>query len=793
MEKKIDIGQKAKVNIVWNISSNGYSEEEEKNIIAAFAKKYEIPASNIHVERKDTNVSASVENGLNSENIKDIHDPSFQQSTFPIWLAEEGIEDYDMDALLKIDSQINALIDYDSYEKCKKYRIKWIDWSNFLSYGKENHFDFTQLKGLVLLNGEPANKSGKSTFAYDLLHFLLFGKTKSGKADSLGEMFNNYLPKETELKVEGCINIDGSDYIIKRTLTRPAKSKKTVRTASQKVEYYKVFENGDRELLIDENLAEKSATETSKVIKDAIGNENDFDLIISANAKDLDDLISLKEDARGKLLSRWIGLSVLEDKEARAKEQWKKLSTGRYCDLYNRETLKADIVTLEDEITSANDIISTDNNKVSAANKKLEKYAKDKEKLLSSKRPVNAEITKAGDMTTLEAKLERLTEEGKNKKAQIPALKQQIIDMGDISYSEDEYKSLQKEKETIIERTSSIKAQIASLKKTNEDLASAEYCPTCHRKFDNVDNSGIIATNTKKINDLIAEGVKLKERKDVIIPQMEAIERKREQNTAKNRIELKIAAIEVEVSNLRDDYKETKNILQQRKDNEEAIRHNDKIDADVNVINESVRMGEKFRDELNAEINTQNGIITRNKASINEKKGIIVKIEEEIKTEKDWKLYLKMMGKDGITKMVLKNALPIINCELNRLLADVSDFKVEVEVNDKKDVDFWLIRDGVRSRLAAASGLERTQAALALRVVLGNMSRLSKPPFILLDEVLGTVDAEFYEDMKRLYDKILKNYDFILHICHLKDWVDYHNQIVTVTKKDNISSIKSVV
>jgi hypothetical protein len=110
-------------------------------------------------------------------------------------------------------------------------------------------------------------------------------------------------------------------------------------------------------------------------------------------------------------------------------------------------------------------------------------------------------------------------------------------------------------------------------------------------------------------------------------------------------------------------------------------------------------------------------------------------------------------------------------------------------MDQKNDIDFLLIRDDVAIRLSAASGLEKTQAALALRVVLGKMSRLSRPPFILLDEVLGTVAKENYDDMKKLYDKIVSEYDFVLHICHIDlDWYDDGN-IVTVTKKDNISSI----
>ena len=233
MEKKINIGQKAKVIITLTTKSS-ITKEEENSVIALFAKKYGIPEKNVRVDNIIvTDGNSSAEDGLNSNNVKSIHDPIFQQLLFKQYAAENEIEltEDEFNEIVKIDSRINSQIDYDTYEKGKKYIVKWIDWDNFLSYGKGNHFDFTTLKGLVLLNGEPANKSGKSTFAYDLLHFLLFGKTESGKSDDLGGLFNNYLPNETQLKVEGCICIDGVDYIIKRTLTRAAKSKKEARTA----------------------------------------------------------------------------------------------------------------------------------------------------------------------------------------------------------------------------------------------------------------------------------------------------------------------------------------------------------------------------------------------------------------------------------------------------------------------------------------------------------------------------------------------------------------------------------
>ena len=221
-ETKVKIGQKAKVEVVWNVLSVNYTQDKENDIKVAFAKKYGIPESNVTVTPNFISVNDNGVVSLNSDTISNIHDPKFQQALFPECLKEHGIEDYDMDELIKIDTQMNSLIDYDSYEKGRKYTLKWLDWSNFLSYGKNNHFDFSNLSGLVLLNSVPANQGGKSTFAYDLLHFLFFGRTTSGKADTLDKLFNNHLVNETELYVKGCINVDGEDYIIKRTLTRPA-------------------------------------------------------------------------------------------------------------------------------------------------------------------------------------------------------------------------------------------------------------------------------------------------------------------------------------------------------------------------------------------------------------------------------------------------------------------------------------------------------------------------------------------------------------------------------------------
>jgi hypothetical protein len=57
----------------------------------------------------------------------------------------------------------------------------------------------------------------------------------------------------------------------------------------------------------------------------------------------------------------------------------------------------------------------------------------------------------------------------------------------------------------------------------------------------------------------------------------------------------------------------------------------------------------------------------------------------------------------------------------------------------------------------------------------------------VLDEILGSVASENYEDMKRLYDKIVLEYDFVLHICHID--LDWYDKTILVTKQSNISTI----
>ena len=133
--------------------------------------------------------------------------------------------------------------------------------------------------------------------------------------------------------------------------------------------------------------------------------------------------------------------------------------------------------------------------------------------------------------------------------------------------------------------------------------------------------------------------------------------------------------------------------------------------------------------------------------------------------------------------------MPIINSEVQRLLEDVTDFEVEIFIDDKNDVQFLLNKDDISKRLKSGSGLEKTAASLALRAVLGKVSTLPMPNFITFDEVLGKVAPENLDKLKLLFEKIKDMYEIVFFITHndiVKDWAD---NVVTVVKNDNISKI----
>lgn len=791
MQTKVNIGNTSKVVIKWRVSPYDYSRENEDNIIAKFAGKYGISKDNIKVEAIFNSNEVIDNDTFNNSVVNNINDPVFQQNLFKTYIEEKNIENIDFNKIIEIDNYINNSIDYEKYDKNKQYVIKWIKWSNFMSYGADNFVDFTTLKGLVLLSSNPSNQGGKSTFCIDLIRFLLFGKVTSRESDwTLSKVFNKHIPEATEVSVEGCVCIDGVDYIIKRVVSRPSLNKRTDKSkVSQKVNYYKVINDEILDLVDDENMEGVSTTQTNKAIKEAIGNEKDFDLMICVNSDNLKGLISLKDTERGRLLSRWIGLLPLEEKDKISRDLYNKQIVPKLLmNRYNKEDLQIENKSLSEEIEETNKKINESNNKIENCNKKIISLNQERDELLLSKVKIDDSLFKI-DVKTLEKKIDDITSSGINKKNEKENYQTSLNDVKNVSFNENEYKELTHKITQTHVAVNTLKININNTKIEVQNLKNGEYCPTCGSKLKDVDNSSKI----KEKNELIESYNKTLSEKEKELKEFEDLRNNMEENRAKYnekvRLELLIAKIEVDIDNLRKDLLENRRILKEIENNKSAIEENNKIQIKINIVETNIKTEESIKQNLNRELNELKYIIEKNNKEIANNTKIIDEILKEEKKVRNWKVYLDLVGKNGVSKMVLRNTLPIINNELSQLLNNVCDFTVEVAIDEHQDVAFYLIHDGVKSNLASGSGLEQTISSLALRSVLSKISTFSKPSFVVFDEILGGVADENYDNVKKLYDKIVGDYQAILQITHLKTIHDWHDKSILISKSNNISSI----
>jgi DNA repair exonuclease SbcCD ATPase subunit len=203
-------------------------------------------------------------------------------------------------------------------------------------------------------------------------------------------------------------------------------------------------------------------------------------------------------------------------------------------------------------------------------------------------------------------------------------------------------------------------------------------------------------------------------------------------------------------------------------------------------------------DELDHLKRQKNANITNNEYQIktcNEKiennEKLIVKIKEEEEKERIYKIYMEAFGKNGLSKIIMKTMMPLINSELQRLMEDSCYFKLLININDKNDVEFLMIDNstGIEKLMVSGSGYERTIASLALRSVLSKVCTLPKPNIVVFDEVFGKISNDNLEMVSEFFQKIKEYFDKVFLISHNPMISQWSDTIVKIKKENNISKV----
>jgi DNA repair exonuclease SbcCD ATPase subunit len=780
--KLINVPSKAQIRVDWQDYPENRTIESVNTVKTYFSEKYNVPKTSIKINfipilKNSAGKVIDITDGI----IDNIMDTAYQRGLFKEWLKLNEVT-VDYERLCRLDDRINEIL-IDNEEEDIRYRkwgIKRLWINNFLSFGEDNQIDYKHLNGLTVVNSIPANQGGKTIFTIDSLLFLFFGKTT--KTEVNGEVFNSFTNKN-ELLVGGHIEIDGDEYIIERKLSRKL-TKNDDYSYSSKLEFYRILSDGT-----EENLEGEQRRETDKLIADTIGTYEDFMLTIVSTAKNLEDLMETKPTQRGRLLTKFIGLEVIEKKEDINKSLMSDFKSKMKSNVYNTKELELEIDDCKNTISEHKITNKEKDKKLNEVLVKISDAKEKKEDLLGKRYSIDAEIKKVNP-DTLKKEIEDLTKKGVKLKEEMDAIVDQINKLPKFSYDEDTHEEYRSEEKTLLVEKNGIESEITNLEKLIKNLKEGEICPTCKRALEEIDHSSEIKLNEKLLKEKQKELKNIVSNIEKIYVKLEKISEEKKNSDSYDKLSLSKDKTEIEISRMRVDYREKTSLLKDYEKNSQFIEENRKLESKILGYTQLIDTLEVEKDTIKTEMQKLENDISNKSEKIVENNNLIEQIKKEEEVLKIFEVYNRMIGKNGISKLVLSSVIPIINHELNRLLDEVCDFEIQLEINDKNEVDFLIIKDNVINKLRTGSGLETTLASLALRSVLGRISTLPKPNIIVFDEVLGKVANINLEQVKIFFDKIKKMYEIIFLISHnpiVQDWAD---KIITVEKNNDISSLR---
>jgi len=774
MESKIDITtlENPYIQVVWEDTPENFTQERIKSVKQYFQKKYNSTNINVITKVKSTEeTQQTIDVSIN------IMDKNYQKELIRSLLVSKGQDQY-YEQVMGIDSAVENRMTANEVEVTpfKRWYIKKIEFSNFLSYGEGQVIDFEKCNGISVVESDPPNFGGKTVLTVDLLLFLFFNTTtKTQKAE---EIFNRFTDIN-KVNVRGDIVIDGEEYIIARQIERK-KSKAGEWNVKTELEFFKKLADGQLQ-----NFTGEQRRETEEFMKKSIGTMDDFLMTIVTTASNLEDLLEAKPTARGQVLSRFLGLEFLKKKEETGKEIYSEFSKSMMSNVYNTESLKQDNETSTEEIQRLKNEITDANTKITDVDLRLQKGQDYKDNLLKSKYiDIDQEliilnpIKLQSDITDFENGSERI-------KGQINEVK--IVEPKEF-YHEDKHDEITDGMKSTNGELVLAQSKVQEIETLVKKYGDGIQCEHCGIKLMEA------ALTKKKIYELgdwetkvfkLSKQWKDLDSKEKSYTQLKKDFHEYEKNKlVKEKYELSLESNELKLEQAKDKLKRYEEV-------QDKIKKNNEIDSQL--IKAGLRIDELISEKRGYEriLTTNQTQIENLQSRIEKNNGIILKIAEEFEREKIYKIYVEVYGKNGISKMILKTMMPLINSELQRLLQDSCYFNLEIRINEKNEVEFIMVDNstGIEKLMVSGSGYERTIAAMALRAVLSKVCSLPKPNLMVFDEVFGKISndnlemvGEFFTKMKEYFEKIF----VITHNPLVNNWA---NNVVKISKIDNISKV----
>ena len=753
----------------------------------------------VTVTRTDTIGQLKTNQKVNKNIVGDVKDETFQNSLIRDYLERQYLlESDELDKIAEINKELNTQIDTSDVAGNILWTPKTLEFSNMFSYGEDNIIRFDKAQGIMGIFAP--NASGKSSM-WDALSFCIYDKTS--RTNIAKNILNN---RKDKFYCKFNFEIDGVDYFIERT------AKYVRKKTAVKVDVNFWSESGG----IITSLNGEQRRDTNSNIEKYLGKFEDFVLTALSLQGNNALFIDKSQSERKEVLSQFIGVDIFDKLYQRASDENRdnatlirkfkgddfttklaQIDTELKTDKNEYKLLEMSQKALKEE----DDIL---NRQIIKLNEKIVKLNADSGVSIDEleRRLNNLELKKEGIETTKGSIQERITH-----REELQITLDEILDQFDEEDLEQGIKDLKEKRDSLTQIESNldkIQIKLDSLYERKEHLDSHKYneeCDIC------MENSQTIREQKDKVGNDISEYEELlrtnnddKLRTQLQINTLVSYEdewgkyqdaKDKEDKLDREISQLinKLSTTETEEIRLDTQVTQQKQLIDEYYKNEEQIKKNKEIREQITAVREKQSGVKDELKRINGDVLKLNGKIS---ALQNQKETIEDRIKEVKNLEEQSKLfdyYLNALGKDGVSYELIEKSLPMIEGEVNNILAQIVEFGMQLEI-DGKNINAYLVYGDQRWSLEMCSGMERFISGLAIRVALINVCNLPRPNFLVIDEGFGTLDSENLQSLFMLFTYLKTQFDFVMVISHIDSMRDVVDGLIEIKKINGFSNVK---
>ena len=773
---------------------------DTKRVIAEIKMRYGV--EDFTIIRTDSLSKSKTGNRLNKLDFEDISDINYQNSLINEYIERmmPFVVPEDLKGLELINRDINSRIVQDDIQRNIQWKPIRFEFSNMFSYGEKNKIDFTKLNGLVGLFAP--NAAGKSSL-FDAVSFCLYDK--SSRAYKAANILNN---RKTDFDCTLYFQIDGVEYGIQRT----AKTINKGKNVKVDVQFWR--QDGDTKT----SLNGTERRDTNQIIEQYVGKYEDFVLTALSLQGNNALFIDKSQSERKDLLAQFMGLTIFDKLYDTATEDIREVSVliknFKKTDFTTELAEKGkEILEKKSQLKKLEILLNDKNINVGDLNDKIVNLSRELT-------PIDSNL----DLFLLESKRNSISKQIKDVETDYELkeskIKQHKILLNEVSHSlfekckfiiddndvdiEVAHTDFLKQSKNLVEAEKiyqKTKQQLEVVEEKIGHLNNHQYDPNCKFCCDNEfvkdavkaksDLEGFQISVEHTFNEVAAINYVLDSLKGVEEQYNECNELKNKYSKSKivlEKTEVELGALKTKEQLLENQLNTINENINRYYENEDTISKNKEIETEISELSKTKNTIGNEISKLNKDITNLNGSITSISSFIEDIKQKMNDVKDLEEKNRLYTYYLDSVKRDGIPYELISKALPVIENEVNNILAQVVDFGITMEM-DGKSINAKIVYDDQEWGLEMCSGMEKFVSGLAIRVALINVCNLPRPNFLVIDEGFGTLDSDNLSSLFMMMQYLKTQFDFIWVISHLEQMRDIVDGLIEIKKENGYSKI----